>query len=219
MTNVYSTPDKVARKWQLFRIGEEALEKEGWEVSRVPGSGKASLRRIARNGESKFVSIRTTQDTYIAFPRNPDDSAWVTLDVVDAVVAVSVDDSVNPRFAQVHMIDGDEMRDRFDRSYAARKAAGHSIPTGRGMWLGLYVPDLKEPPTQVGAGAGLDHPPIARVPLKPEGSSDVEGVVGQSIKAAVEENVEPVLTIADARRRLAAAFDVDPTNVKISIEV
>jgi hypothetical protein len=76
----------------LFDIGVEALEKEGWKVSRVPGSGKSSLRRITRGTESLDVSIRTTQDTWIAFPRTPDDKSWRTLSDVDAVVAVSVDD-------------------------------------------------------------------------------------------------------------------------------
>ena len=65
----------------------------------------------------------------------------MTLSEVDAVVAVSVDDYYNPRFAQVHMIDGNEMRERFDRACAARLKAGHAIPLGRGVWVSLYLPD------------------------------------------------------------------------------
>src|SRR5688572_15133441 len=108
MTNVYGTPQKVNMKAQLFQIGVEALENDGWKVERVPRSGKSSVRRITKGGQSKVVSIRTTQDTCIAFPRTEADKSWRTLDDVDAVVPVSVDDREKPRFAKVHLIDGKE---------------------------------------------------------------------------------------------------------------
>jgi hypothetical protein len=161
MTNVYGSPKKAGTRSRLFQIGVETLEREGWTVERIPGIGKSSVRRITKREEIRTVSIRTTQDTAIAFPRNKDDSGWVTLSDVDAVVAVSVDDADDPKFALVHMIDGDEMRDRFDRAYAARIGAGHSIPLGRGVWLQLYIPDAADPPARVGGGAGLDNAPIA----------------------------------------------------------
>jgi hypothetical protein len=133
MTNIYGSPEKVNRRNRLFEIGIETLKKTGWDVERVQGSGKSSLRRITKAGKSQMVSIRTTQDTWIAFPRNKDDSDWVTLSDVDAVVAVSVDDAHDPKFANVHIIGGDEMRERFNRAYKARRNAGHSIPVGRGV--------------------------------------------------------------------------------------
>ncbi len=158
MTNVWTSPEKVTRRDRLFDVGVETLEGQGWAVERIPGAGKSSLRRITKNGKSKKVSIRTTQDTYIAFPRTQDDKAWVTLSEVDAVVAVSVDDGDNPKFALVHILPGDEMRDRFDRTYKARRAAKHSIPLGRGVWLSLYQDEATSPPHLVGAGAGNAHP-------------------------------------------------------------
>jgi hypothetical protein len=103
------------------------------------------------------VSLRTTQDTWIAFPRDNTDQKWVTLSEVDTVVAISVDDADEPRFAQVHVVDGHEMRDRFDRAYDARRAAGHTIPVGRGVWVSLYQREAQSPANRVGAGAGLDH--------------------------------------------------------------
>ena len=96
MTNVWTSPEKVDRRDRLFDIGVKTLERQGWTVERIPKSGKSSVRRITKDGKSQTVSIRTTQDTYIAFPRNQDDTAWVTLSEVDAVVAVSVDDGDNP---------------------------------------------------------------------------------------------------------------------------
>jgi hypothetical protein len=181
------------------------------EVERVPGSGKSSVRRITKGAVSKKVSIRTTQDTWIAFPRTEKDKGWRTLDEVDLVVPVSVDDPHNPKFGKVHMIDGDEMRDRFNRAYAARMKAEHTIPIGRGVWVSLYLPEAQDPVSHVGAGAGLKFPPIATVPLK------LDGVEAATNSEAPKEELSP-LTIADAKRRLAITFGVDPANIKITVE-
>src|SRR4051812_3857726 len=123
---IVDEPDEESLRHQLFEAGIRTLQKLGWTVERIPGFGKSSVRRITK-GESRKVSIRTSQDRYIAFPRNHEDNGWVTLDDVDVVVAVSVDDTENPQFALVHMIEASEVRDRFNRAYAARRAAGHTI--------------------------------------------------------------------------------------------
>jgi hypothetical protein len=164
MTEGSQVPEKSDLRARLFEIAVQALRKEGWKVEKVAGSG-SSVRRIHRGLESRVVSIRTTRDTWIAFPRNETDTGWGTLSEMDAVVAVSVDDPKAPKNALVHMIDGDEMRDRFDRAYKARRAAGHKIRLGRGAWVSLYLPEGTDPPSHVGAGAGLQHPPFARVAL------------------------------------------------------
>lgn len=222
MTNVYQAPEKISMKTRLFRIGEEVLRHEGWEVTPEPGSGKGSVRRITRGKESKLVSIRTTQDTWIAFPRDPADERWGTLSDVDAVVAVSVDDPSKPLNANVHFLDGDEVRARFDRAYAARLKAGHSIPAGRGVWVGLYQAEAAEPPSHVGCGIGLVHPPIAQVPLTnmqtPEAAGSEAKAVMQVAANMPAEQEEAPLTIAEAKRRLAATFGVAPDNIKITIE-
>jgi hypothetical protein len=213
MTNIFGTPEKVATKSRLFEIGVAALEKEGWKVERIAKSGKASLRLISKGGVSKRASIRTTQDTAIAFPRIAGDTGWRTLDEVDVVVPVSVDDPENPQAAKVHMINGDEMRDRFNRAYAARKAAGHTIPEGQGVWLSLYMPEAQSPVSLVGAGAGLKHPPIAVVPLAEKPAEQPPHEASQAFVAA-----DAPFTIAEAKRRLAATFGVTPEAIKITIE-
>jgi|SRR5712664_513329 len=213
MTNVLATPEKISRRDRLFQIGLETLRKNGWKVERIPGFGKSSVRRITKGGKSRKVSIRTSQDTWIAFPRNDADNGWVTLSDVDAVLAVSVDDRHDPKFAQVHMIEGDEMRQRFDRAYRARVKAGYSIPLGRGVWVSLYHPDETDPVTHVGGGAGLDHPPMARVPLEPE-ESDSDTIVETK---DLDSGHKP-LTIAEAKRRLAMTLGVDPSSIKITVE-
>ncbi|HKV03937.1 MAG TPA: hypothetical protein VJO53_02395 [Candidatus Acidoferrales bacterium] len=213
MTNVFETPEKAKIRDRLFQIGLETLQQQGWKVERIPGIGKSSVRRITKAGKSRKVSIRTTQDTWIAFPRNHADKGWETLSDVDLVLAVSVDDRHAPKFGQAHLIEADEMRQRFDRAYRARKAQGYKIPLGRGVWLSLYHPDSTDPVTHVGGGIGLDHPPIARVPLEPE--EPASDVIAKMTEAA---NGHERLTIAEAKRRLAMALGVDPSNIKITVE-
>ncbi|MEJ1938604.1 hypothetical protein WDZ92_51065, partial [Nostoc sp. NIES-2111] len=99
-------------------------------------------------------------------------------------------------------------------AYMARRKAGHQIPVGRGVWVSLYLLDGSDPVTHVGAGAGLANPAIARISL--------DGYV-PALKSGVghgeaDEDEEAPLTIAEAKRRLALNFGVDPSSVKITIE-
>lgn len=213
MTDIFGSPEKVSRKDRLFEIALDALREQGWKVERVPRIGKSSVRRITKGRQSRQVSIRTSQDTWIAFPRNDQDSGWSTLCDVDVVLAVSVDSADDPKFAQVHMIEADEMRQRFDRAYAARKAAGYEIQLGRGVWLPLYHPDATDPVTHVGGGAGLEHPAIARVPLEPD-ELDPDATADRQGGGSNEQS----LTIAEAKRRLAVSLGVDPSSIKITVE-
>jgi hypothetical protein len=213
MGNVFKTPAKVSMKATLFRVGIETLRQQGWKVERIPGFGKSSVRLITKGSHSRKVSIRTSQDKWIAFPRNEADNGWGTLPDVDLVVAVSVDSHHHPRFAQVHMIEGDEMRQRFDRAYKARKAAGYHSPAGRGFWLPLYHSDDNGPVRYVGGGAGIDHPAIRRVALGP--GEPAPGPVDAPDNVASDDKS---LTIAEAKRRLALSLGVDPSNVKITVE-
>ena len=218
MTNVSATKEKLEIRHGLRAAGESALEGKGWKVERVPGAGKSSLRRITKGGVSKVVTIRTTQDKWIAFPRNKQDTAFTTLEEVDFVVAASVDDKDNPRFAQIHMLPGDEMRERFERNYEARKTAGYTLPKGRGIWVSLYEQDAKQPATRVGAGAGLKHPAIATLPIPRDGVVVDEADADElDVEETFTPNVEPPLTIAEAKRRLAESLGVPVEAINITI--
>ena len=218
MTDIYKTPEKLSHKRRLFEIAVETLQREGWKVERVLGSGKGSVRRITKGTESRLVSIRTSQDGYIAFPRNDKDTGWGTLDGVDVVVPVSVDNPDRPTTALVHWIEATEMRDRFDRAYEARRAANYRMTAGRGHWLPLYLAEDRKSPTLVGAGAGLSHPPIAQVPLDPgetrQATNEPKPKNGSGGEFAGGES----LTIPEAKRLLAKSLGVPESSIKISIE-
>jgi hypothetical protein len=210
MTNIYTTPNKLPTRDRLLQIGYEAMEKMGASLERVPGIGKSSVRRMRQGADTKLVSFKTTQDQWLAFSRTADDEGWSTLQEVDAVVVISVDDRENPRFANVHLIDKADLLPRFDRAYAARRAAGHTIPVGRGVWISLYDDEKTSPVNLIGAGAGILFPPVAKVPLA-EPQEDAK----PADPAPADEGP---LTIPEAKRRLAMTFGVDPSSIKISVE-
>lgn len=164
MTDVSKTPEKKQIRKKLISAALDTLERQGWTVARAKDVA-GRVRSITKNGKTRLAAIRTTQDTWIAFPRDLKDTKWGTLSEVDVVVVASVDDPHNPKFANVHIIEAKEMRDRFDRAYAARRAADHDIQLGRGLWISLYQDEATSPVQLVGAGAGIANPPIARVPL------------------------------------------------------
>lgn len=217
MTNIFKTPEKRNRKKQLFQIGIDTLQKEGWTVTKEK-LGKSSVRRITKSGESKLVSIRTTQDQWIAFPPKTKGKGWITLDDVDVVLAVSVDANVPPREALVHWLPGHEMRERFDLALKARREADRVQPDRRGVWIPLYErEDASENVSYVGGGAGLDHPPIARVPMNGGGSTPPLTRPDDASNDE-ERDDEGVLTIGQAKRRLSLSLGVPESSIRITVE-
>ncbi|MEQ1756700.1 MAG: hypothetical protein ABL986_00140 [Vicinamibacterales bacterium] len=229
MTNVSKTVKKTRLRRWLRDIAIKALQDEGWTVGRVPG-GSSSVRRITKNKESKTVSIRTSQDAWIAFPRNQEDTDWVTLSEVDEVVAASLDPD-DHAFATVFRLDGDDVRRRFDRAYKARIDAGYSIPVGRGVWVSLFREESTDPVTHVGAGIARGRRPLVRVPLEidtaglqPEvelepyvASGDGRDNTPPSTRTPSAADNEGI-TIPEAKRRLALHLGVDPSSIKITVE-
>lgn len=214
MTNVSGKPGKVELRRRLVELGERALRTEGWSVARA-GLGKSSMRRIRRGTEEKLATIRTSQDEWIAFPRNESDDGWSTLEQADIVVAVSVDCAERPQWIQAHVVDADEMRARFDRAYTARIEAGYQIDKGRGVWISLYESEAKLPVTLVGAGAGLVHKPVLREPIALEIETGHREEIAERPLIAPETRH---LTIAEAKAGLALSFGIPESAIKISIE-
>lgn len=212
MTNIFKTSRKITLRDQLFQAGVRALMDAGWQVSRAPGMGKSSVRRIEKDGQQMLVSIRTSQDQFIAFPPKAKGKGWVTLDEVDAVIAVSVDANVPPKKALVHWLPGDETRERFNRALKARADAGHSRPPGRGIWVPLYIKD-DDTVRHVGGGAGLDHPAMATIAL-----DDVPPSREAPATEATGEQDDQRSVIDQAKRMISEHIGVPMAAIRITIE-
>lgn len=226
MTNV-SAPGKVAVRNFLRTRAIEELKKLGYRVERIPRAGKGSLRRLVKDGVTKTVTIRTSQDTWIAFPRNAEDTGWSTLEDADLVVAASLTAKDSDR-ANIHLFDADDIRARFDRALTARQEANHVIPPERGIWISLYQKEARDPVSMVGAGAGLDRKSLLaeNIPVEVSGSdlggeaedAQVPPTPPPRAAAAAPSSFEEPLTIPEAKRRLAITFGVDPSAIKITVE-
>lgn len=216
MTNIFKSPEKSERKRRLFEIGIQTLEKGGWSVSKAKGLGKSSVRRITKNGESKLVSIRTTQDKWLAFPPKPDGKGWFTLDDVDVVLAVSFAPKSQGE-VWAHWIPADELRKRYDLAYQARKKAKRVLPQRRGVWIPLYHRESDNPENVsfVGGGAGLDYPKIASVPLNAGGNGTPPSVSPPSTQGSGDNGS---FAIAQAKRLLSSSLGVPESSIKIIIE-
>ncbi len=228
MTNV-SGPGKVAVRNFLKRTALKELERLGYRIERIPRAGKSSLRMITKDGVSQKVTIRTSQDTWYAFPRNDTNTGWSTLEDADVVVVASLTEKESTR-ANFHIMPADDIRARFDRAYTARVKAGHVIPEKRGIWLSLYEPEGDSPVSHVGAGAGLAYKPFsAEVPIvvdaDDQDGEDDEDIVEEAPLSPLQAAAAPTspsgngpLTIAEAKRQLALTFGVDPSAIKIIVE-
>lgn len=216
MTNIFQSPAKQSMRDTLLAAGYDAVGQAGWMIEKVPGVGKSSVRRLRRGSESLLASFKSTQDTWLAFSRTPDDNAWSTLEDVDVVVVISVDDRDDPKFANVHLIDRQDLVSRFDRAYRARLAADHKIPIGRGVWISLYEDEKQSPVNLIGAGVGNRVPPLAKVALTKRHVAEPPPITDDRIVPKSDE--ERPLTIPEAKRRLALTFGVDPSAIKISVE-
>lgn len=228
MTNIYATPEKVLYAKRLFEIGVEYLESKGFEVSRVPRSGKKSLRRVRKGREEYNVAIRTSQDQWFAFPRD-DDGNWLGMDDVDVrrviVVALNTRDEGKEKIGLVHDFSAGEVRNRLNKNFHARYAVNPNFDTSHGNWISLYLEEAKEPTSLVGAGIGIEFPPVARIPLLDEtpdeiDEGDLAEAAGSTPEAAPSQprTEDGPLTIAEAKRRLALTFGVDPSAIKITVE-
>jgi hypothetical protein len=224
MTNVYATPEKAQIRRGLLHFGLETLRAEGYAVSRSAGHGARQVYEARKGDEVLLVAVRTSQDTWFAFPRLMDDSGWLTLDDVDWVVVASVDTPHEPSEARVHWLPAADVRARFETAYRARLAAGNVVPLGRGLWLSLYDQNAPSPVSHVGGGFGLDYPAKATQAL----SALLDGTPTFGEALAPEGPVDPTLDeetdgtgfdLLVAKQRIARALNVPVEAVKITIEV
>lgn len=226
MTNIYATPEKVQYAKRLFDIGVQYLESEGFVVSRIPRSGKKSLRKVRRGKEEYNVAIRTSQDQWFAFPRG-EDGKWLGMDDVNVqrviVVALNTRDEGKEKIGLIHDFPADEVRNRLNKNFDARYEVNPNFDTSHGNWISLYSEEADEPTSLVGAGIGIKFPPVARIPLLGETPDEVDeddsaeaaGLVHPLSQPHTEEGP---LTIPEAKRRLALTFGVDPSAIKITVE-
>jgi hypothetical protein len=164
MTNRLKEMGETA-SWRLM-VGAalRGAEQQGFVLTRQPGRGLSNTWQLDKEGETAVAAVRTTRDRWVAFPPLEGGAKWKTLDNVERVLVAAVDDPANPQHVDVYLFPADEVRKRFDASYAARMTAGHTVRDNYGMWVKLDAGD-PQVASQVGAGLSETFPAIARFSL------------------------------------------------------
>jgi hypothetical protein len=205
----------------------EGAKQSGYAAKRQPGRGLSNTWELTKSGKTKVASVRTTRDRWVAFPPLEGGSRWKTLDDVDLVLVSAVDDHENPQNVDVYLFPANVVRERFDASYKARIAAGHTVRDDYGMWVKL---DAGDPAvvTQVGAGLAEDYPAIARFSIdelgggvSPATQKDV-----QEATAGPEDNTDAgpaVRTVAEvltwARSEIARLSGMSSDAIKLDLKI
>ena len=143
---------------------------------------------------------------------------------MDIVIVAAVDDPDDPRNVEVYRFDAEEVRKRFDASYAARIDAGQTVRDSFGMWLSLDEDDRRLP-ASVGAGLATVYPLIATFPLEKliaETAAEPAAVPEDGKAVGTPATREPQ-TIADvmdqARKRIATLSGVRMEAVKLDCRI
>ena len=153
------------------------------------------------------ITIRTSQTQWISFTRDKTDRYWKGLEeTYDHVIVSSVDSEWDPKYANVHVFEVEDVIARLDKIYAAIKRAGKSIKIGAPISISLYNREEDGCRLElIGAGIGIRKPPIAKVSLKRYMSLTARKLKSNN------------LSIAKARRRLASSYKVPVSAVQITI--
>ena len=222
MTNRLKEMGETKARRIMVGAAIAAAEGKGFKLKRQPGRGLTAVYDAMKNGEQSVVSIRTTRDRWFAFPTQEHGKKWKTLDKSDQVIVAAVDDPADPQAVDVYLFPADEVRKRFDASYAARIANGQTVKDDYGMWVMLDKGDDANA-SQVGHSLAVDYPAIARYTLDElEAGSTVE-VEGSAEAPDKEERVTPLNTVADvlsfARERIAVLTGMPVDGIKLDLKM
>jgi len=176
--------------WRLMvAAARRGAEEAGYKLERLPGRGLSNVYAARKNGETRTFSIRTTRDRYIAFPPLEGGTKWKTLDDVDSVLVATVDSAESPTAVEVYLFRADEVRKRFDASYAARVKNGLVMRDNFGMWLCLDPRDTRAA-NAVGTGIVRHYKPIATYSLDDLITAGVAAADSDEFAPAEEELAE-----------------------------
>lgn len=226
MSNSFDGLSPSARWHLMVAAAKKAMESKGYLLDRVPGRGLSNMWKVTKNGDAKVVSIRTTQDRWIAFPPLEDGSKWKTLDDVARVVVATVDSKEQPNAIEVYDFPAGDVRNRFDAAYAARIGNGQTVKNNFGMWVGLDHDD-RGIASSVGSGIVDHYEPIARFSiddLRAENTSESEPADNDVLESMPDDGSgDGQSTIAEvmawARERVAQLAGVKLDAVKLDLKI
>lgn len=218
-------------KWKLMvTAAKKGATAAGYQLERVPGRGLSNVWKASKDGKTRIAPIRTTRDRWFAFPPLDAGKSWKTLDQAELVIVATVDSKEAPQNIEVYIFPADEVRERFDKAYAARVKDNQIQKDGFGFWVALDN-DKRGIAASVGSGIVDQYKPVAIYSIK--SLLEVNGSLDQQTKPAqtldtpddeLNEKSEDFTTIAEvitwARGRVAqiAGIGVDAVRLELKLE-
>lgn len=216
--------------WRLMvSAALKGAKAAGYTMKRQPGRGLSNTYEMTKGGKTQIASVRTTRDRFIAFPPLEGGKKWKTLDAADLVLVSAVTDPADPQSIDVYLFPADDVRKRFDASYAARIGNGHNVRDDFGMWVMIDKGD-DEIVSQIGHSLALDYPAIAHFTID-ELEADVEPETKQMAAEAAPEPEEEVAietgptlnTVAEvlafAREKIASLTGIASDSIKLDLKM
>lgn len=229
MANRLKEMGETASWRMMVSAALEGAKAAGYTMKRQPGRGLSNTYEMTKDGKTRIASVRTTRDRFIAFPPLDGGKRWKTLDTADLVLVSAVTDPADPQSVDVYLFPGEEVRKRFDASYAARIANGHTVRDDFGMWVMIDKGD-DAIISQIGHSLALEYPAIAHFTLD-ELEAGVEPETKRMAAEAAPEPEEEVAieagpalnTVADvlsfAREKIAALTGMPADAIKLDLKM
>lgn len=228
MTNRLKEMSETA-SWRLMvNAALKGAKVAGYAMTRQPGRGLSNTYVMTKDGRTQIASVRTTRNRWFAFPPLDQGKRWKTLSDADVVVVSAVDEALNPQFVDVYLFPADDVRKRFDASYAARIKNGHIVKDNFGMWITLDKAE-DSVPSQVGHSLAVDYPAIARFsidelegdiaaegndgPIQTKPNAEMAAVIGAPTLGTVAE------VLAFAREKIAALTGMPADAIKLDLKM
>lgn len=197
----------------LRKAAREAIERQGAEAESVIGRGRPenTYFRLAGAYQGE-CAVRTAKLGWFAFPWMQDH--WGTLRDCDYVLVPTADDDERPTAVDVYFFKADTLTAAFDTARESKLSAGLKVSDWTGLWIALH--DEPDAPLRSGAAklaewvirVELSDTSPARAPSPPN-----VGPIAAPTSAAPQLS----LSIAEAKRALAAHYGVDPSAIEIVI--
>lgn len=207
---------------ELVRCAEEGLMEAGYIFLEEPRVKRTTVWQVQKDGESGAIAVKTTRDRWFAF--SPANGGWKTLDDVDWVAVVAVDDSERPVNAQVYVFEAATVQKHFDAHILARQKAGHKRSSVQGFsnWVSLDPKDPNKSASYVGSGLASEYAPVAVIPLRSTpGGGDYGGP--PSADPVSSDNPMPSETINDvmlnARQKIAAISGLPEDSIRLELHI
>lgn len=198
----------------------KAMQEDGWSITKAPGHGRSNAWNIEKNGKSGRVSIRTTQNRWIAYQPQNGGKNWKTLDDADYVCisAFDYDDDDDPTCIDVHFIKANTIRDAFNRSYKARTDDGASITDDFGMWTCMDECE-GDRAVNVGSGFATDKNMIASYSLDDADNTDKKSSKSDLPSRSESRTLSVSAILDDARTKISRITGIAVDSITLDLHL